>query len=115
MLAYSAGTTEQLTRAEVTGLISVHTAARHRAALLAPIESRVYVLLPDLPANLPMATVRGWAHEVVEAARDHLGVPLRAALGSTVEGLAQVPDSRAQADRILDAMGAAGSTSRSRR
>ncbi|MFF7455256.1 PucR family transcriptional regulator [Kitasatospora sp. NPDC008115] len=108
VLAYSAGTTEQLTRAEVTGLISVHTAARHRAALLAPIESRVYVLLPELPANLPMATVRGWAQEVVEAARDHLGVPLRAAIGATVDGLARVPDSRAQADRILDAMGRGG-------
>ncbi|MFF1908183.1 PucR family transcriptional regulator [Kitasatospora sp. NPDC058218] len=108
VLAYSAPTTEALTRAEVTGLISVHTAARHRSALLAPIESRVYVLLPELPAGLPMTTVRDWAQEVVEAARDHLGVPLRAAIGSTVDGLARVPDSRAQADRILDAMGRGG-------
>ncbi|WP_228718137.1 PucR family transcriptional regulator [Kitasatospora acidiphila] len=95
-------------RADVTGLISVHTAARHRSALLAPIDSRIYVLLPDLPAALPVATVRGWAQEVVDAARDHLGVQLRAAIGSTVPGLARVPESRAQADRILDAMGRGG-------
>ncbi|MER7671065.1 helix-turn-helix domain-containing protein [Kitasatospora sp. NPDC096128] len=108
VLAYGAHTTEALHRSDVTGLISVHTAARHRAALLAPIESRVYVLLPELPPGLPMTTVRGWAAEVVAAAREHLGVPLRAAIGSTVEGLSQVPDSRAQADRILDAMGRGG-------
>ncbi|MFE9422032.1 PucR family transcriptional regulator [Kitasatospora sp. NPDC006697] len=99
---------DQAVRAEVTGLISVHTAARHPGALLAPIDSRIYVLLPDLPPALPMATVRDWAREVVAAARDHLGVPLRAAIGSTVPGLARVPDSRAQADRILDAMGRGG-------
>jgi len=112
VLAYAAGTAEggdpELSRTEVTGLISVHTAARHRTALLAPIESRVYVLLPELPPALPMATLRQWAQEVVEAAREHLGVPLRAAIGSTVDGLAQVPESRAQADRILDAMGRGG-------
>lgn len=108
VLAYRAQTTEELTRAEVTGLISVHTAARHRSALLAPIDDRVYVLLPELPPGLPVATVRGWAQEVVEAAREHLGVPLSAAIGSTVDGLVQVPESRAQADRILDAMGRGG-------
>ncbi|MGW6916612.1 PucR family transcriptional regulator [Kitasatospora sp. NPDC054939] len=108
VLAYSARTAEVTARAEVTGLISVHTAARHRSALLAPIEDRVYVLLPELPPALPLATVRGWAQEVVEAAREHLGVPLRAAVGATVDGLARVPESRAQADRILDAMGRGG-------
>ncbi|GAA2141291.1 helix-turn-helix domain-containing protein [Kitasatospora kazusensis] len=113
VLAYAAGAPGEgsdleLTRAEVTGLISVHTAARHRSALLAPIDSRVYVLLPELPPALPMATVRSWAQEVVAAAQEHLGVPLRAAIGSTVDGLAAVPESRAQADRILDAMGRGG-------
>lgn len=113
VLAYAAeaageGSELELTRAEVTGLISVHAAARHRSALLAPIESRVYVLLPELPPGLPAGTVRGWATEVVTAAREHLGVPLRAAIGSTVPGLAAVPESRAEADRILDAMGRGG-------
>ncbi|WP_235502792.1 MULTISPECIES: helix-turn-helix domain-containing protein [unclassified Kitasatospora] len=113
VLAYAAsspseGSDLELTRAEVTGLISVHTAARHRSALLAPIDSRVYVLLPELPAGLAMVTVRDWAQEVVLAAREHLGVQLRAAIGSTVDGLAAVPESRAQADRILDAMGRGG-------
>ncbi|MDH6134476.1 DNA-binding PucR family transcriptional regulator [Kitasatospora sp. MAA4] len=107
VLAYSAQGSD-VTRSEVTGLISVHTAARHRGALLAPVDARIYVLLPELPPGLPMATVRDWAQEVVDAARDHLGVVLRAAIGSTVPGLAAVPGSRAQADRILDAMGRGG-------
>lgn len=107
VLAYSAQGSD-VTRSEVTGLISVHTAARHRGALLAPVDARIYVLLPELPAALPMATVRDWAQEVVDAAREHLGVVLRAAIGSTVPGLAAVPGSRAQADRILDAMGRGG-------
>ncbi|MGK4580602.1 PucR family transcriptional regulator [Kitasatospora sp. HPMI-4] len=113
VLAYAAGPRGEgrsldLAMGEVTGLISVHTASRHRSALLAPIDSRVYVLLPELPAGLPMATVRSWAQEVVAAAGEHLGIRLRAAIGSTVDGLAAVPESRAQADRILDAMGRGG-------
>ncbi|GAA2233633.1 MULTISPECIES: PucR family transcriptional regulator [Kitasatospora] len=113
VLAYAAdspgeGRALELAMGEVTGLISVHTAARHRSALLAPIDSRVYVLLPELPAALPMTTVRSWAQEVVAAAGEHLGIRLRAAIGSTVDGLAAVPESRAQADRILDAMGRGG-------
>ncbi|WP_232246380.1 PucR family transcriptional regulator [Kitasatospora mediocidica] len=107
VLAYAAQGSD-VTRAEVSGLISVHTAARHRGALLAPVDARIYVLLPELPPGLPTATVRDWAQEVVDAARDHLGVVLRAAIGSTVPGLAAVPGSRAQADRILDAMGRGG-------
>ncbi|WP_371499891.1 helix-turn-helix domain-containing protein [Kitasatospora sp. NBC_00374] len=110
VLAYAAGQgpERELTRAEVTGLISVHTAARHRGGILAPIEDRVYVLLPELPAALPVATLRSWAQEVVVAAREHLGVELRAAIGPTVDGLAAVTESRTQADRILDAMGRGG-------
>ncbi|MFJ1754370.1 PucR family transcriptional regulator [Kitasatospora sp. NPDC088134] len=112
VLAYAPAATDgrdaELSREEVTGLISVHTAARHRGALLAPVDSRVYVLLPDLPPGLPPATLRDWTQEAVDAARDHLSIPLRAAIGPTVPNLAAVPESRAQADRILDAMGRGG-------
>ncbi|GAA2100138.1 helix-turn-helix domain-containing protein [Kitasatospora saccharophila] len=112
VLAYAPAATDgrdaELSRDEVTGLISVHTAARHRGALLAPVDSRVYVLLPELPPNLPPGTLRDWTQETVDAARDHLSIPLRAAIGPTVPGLADVPASRAQADRILDAMGRGG-------
>ncbi|ROR38391.1 PucR family transcriptional regulator [Kitasatospora cineracea] len=112
VLAYAPAATDdrdaELTRDEVTGLISVHTAARHRGALLAPVDSRVYVLLPELPPGVPLGTLRDWTQETVDAARDHLSIPLRAAIGPTVPGLADVPASRAQADRILDAMGRGG-------
>ncbi|MFD5563915.1 PucR family transcriptional regulator [Kitasatospora griseola] len=112
VLAYAPAATAErdaeLSRDEVTGLISVHTAARHRGALLAPVDSRIYVLLPELPPGLPQATLRDWAQETVDAARTHLAIPLRAAIGPTVPALTDVPASRAQADRILDAMGRGG-------
>ncbi|WP_377268896.1 PucR family transcriptional regulator [Peterkaempfera sp. SMS 1(5)a] len=94
----------EFTRSELTALISVHAAARHHSALLSPAESRVYVLLPELPAGLSPATVRGWVVEITEAAGRHLGVRLQAAVGPVVPRLADVPDSRRQADRVLAAM-----------
>lgn len=94
----------ELTRAELTALISVHAAARHHSALVSPAESRVHVLLPELPSGLSPATVRGWVAEITEAARSHLGVRLQAAVGPVVPQLAGAPDSRRQADRVLEAM-----------
>jgi DNA-binding PucR family transcriptional regulator len=102
------GASPELTRAEVTNLISVHAAARHRSALVAPIGPRVYVLLPELPAGTVHDPLLAWTREIVEAAAAHLDVPLRGAVGRTVPGLAEVPGSRQEADRILDAMAAGG-------
>ncbi|GDY32309.1 PucR family transcriptional regulator [Gandjariella thermophila] len=100
--ARSAGRAElELRRAELTGLVSVHAAAYRRSALVTPVGARTYVLLPDLPAGAPLI---GLTREMVAAARRHLGVAVRAAVGRVVDGLADVPDSRAEADRVLDAM-----------
>ena len=41
-------------------------------------------------------------------ARRHLGLPLRGSVGCVVSGLGDVPESRREADRILDAMVGAG-------
>ncbi|MCD0483141.1 helix-turn-helix domain-containing protein [Streptacidiphilus sp. ASG 303] len=94
----------ELTRAELTALISVHAAARHHSALVSPAESRVYVLLPELPAGLSPATVRGWVVEIAEAAGRHLGVRLRAAVGPVAPHLGGAHGSRREADRVLAAM-----------
>lgn|GEM_PF-138634 len=129
----------ELTRTEVTDLVSVHAAARHPGALVVPIGARVYVLLPELTrhtrrggaggsggtggtggapgsagtgggagAGAEARLLVGWAQEITDAARSHLGVGLRGAVGRTVPVLAEAAASRREADRILDAMAEGG-------
>ncbi|MFF8974720.1 PucR family transcriptional regulator [Streptomyces sp. NPDC014995] len=103
-----AGAAPELTHTEVTNLISVHIAARHRSALVTQLDPRIYVLLPQLPRSIDTDTLRGWGQEITDAARRHLGLPLRGSVGCVVSGLGDVPESRREADRILDAMMGAG-------
>ncbi|MFD9206983.1 helix-turn-helix domain-containing protein [Streptomyces sioyaensis] len=114
VLGFSCGAAEsaapELTRAEVSNLISVHTAARHRSALVTQVDARIYVLLPQLPRSIDTGTLRGWAQAITEAARLHLGLSLCGSVGCIVPGLGEVPDSRREADRILDAMVTVGVT-----
>ena len=98
----------ELRRAETTGLISVHAAAHRRSALVTTTGARIYVLLPDLtadsrgaPAGSPAAVL---ADEVVSATRDNPRARVRAGVGSVVAALGEVAVSRAEADRVLDAM-----------
>ncbi|MEV7859476.1 helix-turn-helix domain-containing protein [Streptomyces hirsutus] len=109
VLGFSYGTADvvaapELTHAEVTNLVSVHIAARHRSALVTQVDPRIYVLLPQLPRSIDIDTLRGWGQEITEAARRHLGLPLRGSVGCVVSGLGDAPESRREADRILDAM-----------
>lgn len=103
-----AGAAPELTHTEVTNLVSVHIAARHRSALVTQLDPRIYVLLPQLPRSIDTDTLRGWGQEITDAARRHLGLPLRGSVGCVVSGLGDVPESRREADRILDAMMGAG-------
>ncbi|MET9970409.1 helix-turn-helix domain-containing protein [Streptomyces sp. NPDC006356] len=98
----------ELTRAEATGLISVHAAARHHKAVVAPAGSRVYVLLPELSAGITSAVVRAWALEIVEATKCHLGVSLQAAVGPIAPKLSGAASSRRDADRVLGEMARGG-------
>lgn len=95
-------------RAEMTGLISVHAAAHRRSALVTTMGSRVYVLLPDLPADSHGAPTGSaattLADDVVSATREHPRARVRAGVGSVVPTLEEVAVSRAEADRVLDAM-----------
>ncbi|NUP39895.1 MAG: helix-turn-helix domain-containing protein, partial [Streptomyces sp.] len=113
VLGFSYGTAEavtapELTHTEATNLISVQIAARHRSALVTQVDPRIYVLLPQLPRSIDTDTLRSWAQEITDAARRHLGLPLRGSIGCLVAGLGEAPDSRREADRILDAMLGAG-------
>jgi DNA-binding PucR family transcriptional regulator len=98
-------TTRELSFAELGEVVSVHAAAHRRAALCAAVGARVYAVLPDVHGT--DATVRAMCAEVVAAARRRSGIRVQAGIGSPVPRLAGVPHSRREADRVLDAMGAA--------
>ncbi|GAB3698800.1 helix-turn-helix domain-containing protein [Saccharopolyspora tripterygii] len=94
----------ELQRAEMTGLISVHASAYRRSALVTTIGSRVYVLLPELPERSAAHSALSLMREIVAAAKQHLTSRVQAGVGSAVPTLDQVAESRAEADRVLDAL-----------
>ena len=107
----------ELQRSEMTNLISVHAAAYRRSALVTGTDSRVCVLLPDLPASSTSSASTSSASassaqsaatsltaEIVSAAKKHPHARVRAGLGSVVASLHEAAVSRGEADRILDAM-----------
>jgi DNA-binding PucR family transcriptional regulator len=71
--------------------------------MVAGLGGRVYAVLPDLP-NDPERRIVALATEIVEAAAAHLALPVYAALGAVSPRLAETAASRADADRVLDAM-----------
>lgn len=96
----------ELRRRRFLDLVSVHTAAYRRSALVTGLNGRVYALLPDLTrerdgVERSVVTLCG---RIVEASRSALGLRVRAAVGSAVGRLADVPESRGEADRVLEAM-----------
>ncbi|WP_159941776.1 MULTISPECIES: helix-turn-helix domain-containing protein [unclassified Nocardiopsis] len=100
----------ELRRRQLVDLVSVHTAAYRRSALVTELGGRVYVLLPDLARGREgwrgaEKSVLALARRTVAAARAALGLEVQGAVGSLVERLADLTDSRAEADRVLDAMG----------
>ncbi len=109
----------ELQRRRMIDLISVHTAAYRKSSLVTAVGTRVYVLLPDMPAprtgrgrrggaehpDSGEASVLALARKTVESARTLIGAAVQGAVGSLVESPDQVADSRREADRVLDAMG----------
>ena len=96
-------TTRELSLAELGEIVSVHAAAHRRAALCAAVGTRVYAVLPDV--HRTDAALRTMCAEIVAAARRRSGIRAQAGIGSPVAALAGVPNSRREADRVLDAMG----------
>lgn len=102
--------TRELRRRQLVDLVSVHAAAYRRSSLVTELDGRVYVLLPDLVRGregwrMAEQSVLAQTRKTVSAARAALELTVHAAVGSLVERLGEVPDSRAEADRVLDAMG----------
>jgi hypothetical protein len=93
-----------LSRDQVRGVVSVYASAYHRAPLVGVVEDRVYAVLSGVPADRVEPSVPAWVRDAVNAARARTGRPWLAGIGSPVVGLAALPDARAEADRVLDAL-----------
>ena len=92
----------ELSVAELTDVVSVHAATYRRSALTAAVGPRVYAVLPDVPRV--DAALTAMCAEVAAITRRRSGVRVQAGIGSPVAGLAGVPTSRREADRVLDVM-----------
>ncbi|MBA3906734.1 MAG: PucR family transcriptional regulator, partial [Pseudonocardiales bacterium] len=97
------GVTRELSVAELADLVAVHAAGYRRAALTAWRGDAVYAVLPDVSDSTDPA-LRAMCAEVVAVTRRRTGVRVQAGIGGASGGLAGVPGSRADADRVLAAM-----------
>ena len=88
----------------VADLVAYYCESYRRQAACAATGSRVYALLPTRleAAGQPPAAL---ARAIVDRAVQALRLPLRAAVGSTVAGLADVDRSRREADEVLHVLG----------
>jgi len=98
------GPTRALHRDQVRGVVSVYATAYHRAALVGVAEDRVYAVLSGVPGGQVDPPLSVWVRDAVDVARARTGRPWRAGIGSPVPGLSALPDARAEADRVLDAL-----------
>ena len=96
------GVTRELSVAELADVVAVHAAGYRRAALTAWRGDTVYAVLPDV-AKVD-AALRAMCAEVVAVTHRRTGVRVQAGVGAVADGLAGVPSSRAEADRVLVAM-----------
>jgi DNA-binding PucR family transcriptional regulator len=111
------GVTRELSVAELADVVAVHAAGYRRHALTAWRADTVYAVLPD--ASEVDAALRAMCADVVTVTRRRTGVRVQAGVGSAPvrgkdgqsgdspgrpRGLAGVPASRAEADRVLAAM-----------
>lgn len=100
------GPAEGLSLAELADVVAVHAATYRRAALTAPLGARVYAVLPDVPRDRIEQALLGMCRVVTATTARRTGAKVQVGIGSVAAGLARVPGSRTEADRVLDAMGA---------
>ncbi|MEU6646446.1 helix-turn-helix domain-containing protein [Saccharomonospora sp. NPDC046836] len=93
------GPVRELHRTEMLTMVSVHMTSYRRGALIGADGSRVYAVLPGAPDVAPLVT------DVVEVLTRRTGLLVRAGIGAAAS-LREVARSRAEADRVLDALGA---------
>jgi len=88
-----------LKRERTIDLITVYCEAFRRRAVCVAVGRDVYALLPSLD---PDSRVIALASDIAAHAAAALGTPLVVGVGSTVATLAEAPQSRQEADRVLD-------------
>ncbi|PXY38199.1 PucR family transcriptional regulator [Prauserella flavalba] len=96
----------ELHLAEMLTMVSVHMASYRKGALVGADGARVYAVLPDARQLTGLVTE---VTDVAEVLTRRTGVRVQAGIGSAVAALRDAGASRAEADRVLDAMGAARS------
>jgi DNA-binding PucR family transcriptional regulator len=95
----------ELNRVELVDVVSVHAGSYRRASLVAAVGSRVYAVLPDVPAGQADPALIALVRHVVDVLWRRTGLRVQAGAGAPVPSLQQAAASRAEADRVLDAMG----------
>jgi DNA-binding PucR family transcriptional regulator len=98
-----------LERERVVDLVSLYGEAFRQRSAAVTIGRTVYVLLPGPEPARPQRLVEV-ASDVVERARESIGIGLRAGIGSIVAHLREVPRSRQEADQVLRALSEATDT-----
>jgi PucR C-terminal helix-turn-helix domain/GGDEF-like domain len=91
---------ERLRQERVRDLILLQSEALRRRASTVSMGRRIYALLPG-SEPLPATRLLQWAEDVIEHAHGAFRVELKAGIGSTVNHLSQVVQSRHDADQVL--------------
>ncbi|GEL20605.1 PucR family transcriptional regulator [Pseudonocardia asaccharolytica] len=95
----------ELGRADLAEMVPVLAATHRRGALTATAGSRIYAVLPGVErAELALVAL---CTDIAASVGRRTGARVQVGLGSAVPRLAEVPASRAEADRVLEAMPAA--------
>jgi DNA-binding PucR family transcriptional regulator len=92
----------ELGRADLADVVPVLAATHRRGALSAAVGARFYAVLPAVD-RVEQALV-DLCTDVATTVRRRTGAHVQVGVGSAVPRLADVPASRAEADRVLDAM-----------
>lgn len=94
--------TFELRKAMMANLVAVNASAYRRSSFVTSSGPRVYMLVPNLVGRSTEDISRGLADEIVRAAGQRLQLDVWAAVGSVVDSLDQVGESKSEADRVLD-------------
>jgi DNA-binding PucR family transcriptional regulator len=95
--------THELGRADLADVVPVLAATHRRGALTAAVGARFFAVLPGVDRVEPgLVTL---CRDVAASVGRRTGARVQVGIGSVVSRLADVPASRAEADRVLDAMG----------
>jgi DNA-binding PucR family transcriptional regulator len=96
------GAVHELGRADLADVVPVLTATHRRGAVTATVGTRFYAVLPAVERVEPALVAL--CRDVAATVGRRTGARVQVGVGSAVPRLADVPASRAEADRVLDAM-----------